>query len=119
MLTSKTATFNKVVLIEYPRRETWSLAFVAMPASGEVREVLQVDDEFENQIMTVYVPTTPNPTSGYLLFAKRKEMIELDMTIEEAAKLVITGGLVTPEHHKRVKRSADRARLLRMRAKTD
>jgi uncharacterized membrane protein len=119
MLTSKTATFNKVVLIEYPRRETWSLAFVAMPASGEVREVLQVDDEFENQIMTVYVPTTPNPTSGYLLFAKRKEMIELDMTIEEAAKLVITGGLVTPEHHKRVKRSSDKARLLRTRAKID
>jgi uncharacterized membrane protein len=119
MLTSKTATFNKVVLIEYPRRETWSLAFVAMPASGEVREVLQVDDEFENQIMTVYVPTTPNPTSGYLLFAKRKEMIELDMTIEEAAKLVITGGLVTPEHHKRVKKAADKARLLRTRAKAD
>lgn len=116
MLTSKNATFNKVVLIEYPRRETWSLAFVAMPAAGEVRDVLQIDDQFENEIMTVYVPTTPNPTSGYLLFAKRKEMIELDMTIEEAAKLVITGGLVTPEHYNRVKRPADRARVMRKRA---
>ena len=119
MLTSKNATFNKVVLIEYPRRETWSLAFVAMPATGEVRDLLQVDDEFENEIMTVYVPTTPNPTSGYLLFAKRKEMIELDMSIEEAAKLVITGGLVTPEHYKRIKRSADMARLERTGAEVD
>ncbi|MEX0591362.1 MAG: DUF502 domain-containing protein [Xanthobacteraceae bacterium] len=119
MLTSKTATFSKVVLIEYPRRETWSLAFVAMPATGEVRDVLQTNDEFDNQIMTVYVPTTPNPTSGYLLFAKRKEMIELDMTIEEAAKLVITGGLVTPEYDKRIKRPADKARFLRSRAASD
>jgi uncharacterized membrane protein len=116
MLTNKAATFNKVVLIEYPRRETWSLAFVAMPASGEVREVLQSDDARENEVMTVYVPTTPNPTSGYLLFAKRKEMIELDMTIEEAAKLVITGGLVTPEYRERIKRPEDKARFLRPRA---
>jgi uncharacterized membrane protein len=119
VLTNKTATFNKVVLIEYPRRETWSIAFVALPASGEVRERLHTDDEHENEIMTVYVPTTPNPTSGYLLFAKRREMIELDMTIEEAAKLVITGGLVTPEYRKRVKDPADRARLMRRRAEAD
>lgn len=119
MLTSKTATFKKVVLIEYPRKETWSLAFVAMPATGEVREILQTDDEYENEIMTVYVPTTPNPTSGYLLFAKRKEMIELEMTIEEAAKLVITGGLVAPEHRKRIKRPADKARVTRPRAEVN
>ena len=119
MLTSKTATFKKVVLIEYPRRETWSLAFVAMPAGGEVKEVLYTDEEYENEIMTVYVPTTPNPTSGYLLFAKRREMIELDMTIEEAAKLVITGGLVTPEYHKRIKRPTDKARITRRRAEVD
>jgi uncharacterized membrane protein len=115
MLTSKNATFNKVVLIEYPRRETWSLAFVAMPATGEVRDILQVDDRHENEIMTVYVPTTPNPTSGYLLFAKRKEMIELEMTIEDAAKLVITGGLVTPEYRARTKAIVDAAKAKRKR----
>jgi uncharacterized membrane protein len=117
MLTSKAATFNKVVLIEYPRRETWSLAFVAMPATGEVRDILQVDDTHENEVMTVYVPTTPNPTSGYLLFAKRREMIELDMTIEEAAKLVITGGLVTPAYRARTKAIVDAAKVKRKRAR--
>jgi uncharacterized membrane protein len=119
MLTSKASTFNKVVLIEYPRRELWSLAFVATSAKGEVREILNESDEYEDEIMSVYVPTTPNPTSGYLLFAKRKEMIELDMTIEEAAKLVITAGLVSPEYHKRIKSPKDRKRVARSRAHAD
>jgi uncharacterized membrane protein len=119
MLTSKASTFNKVVLIEYPRRELWSLAFVATSAKGEVREILNESDEYEDEIMSVYVPTTPNPTSGYLLFAKRKEMIELDMTIEEATKLVNTAGLVSPEYHKRIKSPADRKRVVRRRAHAD
>jgi uncharacterized membrane protein len=119
MLTSKTTTFNKVVLIEYPRRETWSIAFVATSAKGEIREILSDSDQYEDEVMSVYVPTTPNPTSGYLLFAKRKELIELDMTIEEAAKLVISAGLVSPEYHKRIKRPADKARITRRHAKVD
>lgn len=113
MLTSKAPTFNKVVLIEYPRKDTWSIAFVATPAKGEVREVLQESESYEDEIMSVYVPTTPNPTSGYLLFAKRRELIELDMTIEEAAKLVISAGLVSPEYRKRIKSPADRKRVAR------
>jgi uncharacterized membrane protein len=111
MLTDKTATFNQVVLIEYPRRHLWSLAFVSSKVKGELHEILNESDKYEDQIMSVYVPTTPNPTSGYLLFCKRSEMIELDMSIEDAAKLVISAGLVAPEYHKHIKRPADRARV--------
>lgn len=113
MLTDKAATFNQVVLVEYPRRHLWSLAFVSSAAKGEVREVLTESEKPEDEIMSVYVPTTPNPTSGYLLFCKRSEMVELDMSIEDAAKLVITAGLVTPEYNKYIKKPADRARVLR------
>ena len=113
MLTDKAATFNQVVLIEYPRRNLWSLACVSCRVKGELYEFLQESDKHEDQVMSVYVPTTPNPTSGYLLFCKRSELIELDMSIEDAAKLVITAGLVTPEYHKYIKRPADRARVKR------
>lgn len=110
MLSSRASTFNQVVLIEYPRKDLWSIAFVATTAKGEVREMLQDAAAPDDQVMSVFVPTTPNPTSGYLLFAKRSEMIPLDMTIEEAAKLVISAGLVAPEYHKRTKALADAAR---------
>ncbi|HEX5780120.1 MAG TPA: DUF502 domain-containing protein [Xanthobacteraceae bacterium] len=113
MITDKSATFNNVVLIEYPRRHLWSLAFVSAPVKGELFEILHESDKHEDEVVSVYVPTTPNPTSGYLLFCKRSEMIELDMSIEDAAKLVITAGLVTPEYHKYIKRPADKARVRR------
>jgi uncharacterized membrane protein len=116
MLSSRATTFNQVVLIEYPRRDLWSIAFVATSAKGEVREVLSAGDTPEDEIMSVFIPTTPNPTSGYLLFAKRSELILLDMTIEEAAKLVISAGLVSPEYRKRTKALADEARRPRSRA---
>jgi uncharacterized membrane protein len=110
VLASSTPTFNQVVLIEFPRREVWSIAFVATSARGEVREVLQSGIEPEEEMISVFVPTTPNPTSGYLLFARRSECIPLDMTVEDGAKMVISAGLVTPEYHKRTKALADAAR---------
>jgi uncharacterized membrane protein len=113
MFTDKTATFNQVVLVEHPRRNLWSVAFVSSQVKGELYEILNESDKHEDQVMSVYVPTTPNPTSGYLLFCKRSELIELDMSIEDAAKLVITAGLVAPEYHKHIKKPADRARVLR------
>ena len=109
VFSSNAPTFHQVVLIEYPRRDTWSIAFVSTPARGEVRELLQTGVLPDDEILSVFVPTTPNPTSGYLLFAKRSECIPLDMTVEEAAKLVISAGLVTPEYHKRTKALADAA----------
>jgi uncharacterized membrane protein len=85
-------TFDKACLVEYPRRGIWAVAFISTSAKGEVSERVPVTD----QIMSVFLPTTPNPTSGFLLFVPRSEIIELDMSVEDAAKLVISAGLVYP-----------------------
>ena len=84
--------FDKACLIEFPRRGTWLVAFISGPAQGELRARLPGED-----FVAVFVPTTPNPTTGFLLFLPRSEIVELDMTPEEAAKLVISAGLIYPE----------------------
>jgi uncharacterized membrane protein len=90
VITTQDKAFRTVGLIEYPRRGTWAVVFIAGETRGEIRRKL--DDT-----IAVYLPTTPNPTSGFLLFVKRSEVTVLDMSLEDAAKLVISGGLVTPE----------------------
>ncbi len=84
------ASFDKACMIEYPRRGIWAIAFVSTAAKGEV--AARLDEE----TLGVFVPTTPNPTSGFLLFFPKSEVIILDMTIEDAAKLIISAGLVYP-----------------------
>lgn len=86
-------SFREVVLIEYPRRGIGAIGFVTGPTRGEVQE--RSDDELVN----VFLPTTPNPTSGFLLFLPRKDIVHLDMTIEEGIKMVISGGIVTPSQN--------------------
>lgn len=83
--------FETACLIEYPRKGIWAVGFISTGAKGEVAERTHGDD-----LMGVFVPTTPNPTSGFLLFFPKKDIIELDMSIEDAAKLVISAGLVYP-----------------------
>lgn len=95
VLAERSDTFKKVGLIEYPRRGLWALVFIAKEARGEVRHVTNGDD---NPAIAVFLPTTPNPTSGYLLYVPKEEIIELEMSIEDAAKLVVSAGLVTPEY---------------------
>ncbi|WP_135505541.1 DUF502 domain-containing protein [Roseovarius aestuariivivens] len=85
-------SFEKACLIEYPRKGIWAIGFISTNARGEVLEKAQVSDE----LLSIFVPTTPNPTSGFLLFFPKEDVIELDMSIEEAAKLVISAGLVYP-----------------------
>ncbi len=87
-------SFEKACLIEYPRKGIWAIGFISTQAGGEVAS--KAGDG--SDLMSIFVPTTPNPTSGFLLFFPREDIIELDMTIEEAAKLVISAGLVYPEH---------------------
>jgi len=84
--------FDKACLIEYPRTGVFAIAFIATDAKGEIDRKLPHDE----RIVTVFMPTTPNPTSGFLLFVPASEIIELDMTVEDAAKLVISAGLVYP-----------------------
>ncbi len=81
-------TFRSVVLVEYPRPGLWALAFVASEASPKIARAVEPD------MLNIFLPTTPNPTSGFLLFVPRRHCIFLDMTVEEAIKYVISAGLV-------------------------
>jgi len=85
-------TFDKACLVQYPRPGIWAIAFVSTQAKGEVARRIPHD----KTIVSVFLPTTPNPTSGFLLFVPRQDIIELDMGVEDAAKLIISAGLVYP-----------------------
>jgi uncharacterized membrane protein len=85
-------SFDKACLVEYPRKGIWAIAFIATSAKGEIDKKIDGD----NGKTAVFLPTTPNPTSGFLLFVPTRDLIELDMTVEDAAKLVISAGLVYP-----------------------
>ncbi len=112
VLAQQSDAFRQVVLFEYPRRGSWALGFITGQTEGEVQD-LTADD-----VVNVFLPTTPNPTSGYLLFLPRRELVVLSMTVEEGIKMVVSGGIVTPPdrrsaHLRGVKRvaSADGDRL--------
>ncbi|WP_422049789.1 DUF502 domain-containing protein [Shimia sp.] len=85
-------SFEKACLIEYPRRGIWAIGFISTTAKGEVADSAATT----NGLVSVFVPTTPNPTSGFLLFFPKDDIIELEMSVEDAAKLVISAGLVYP-----------------------
>lgn len=86
----KAQAFRKVVLLEYPRKGIWILGFVSSDTKGEVKGLLR------KKMLNIFIPTTPNPTSGFLIFVPEEDVIELDMTVEEGIKFVISGGLVEP-----------------------
>ena len=92
VFSQRDTSFDKACLIEYPRKGIWAIAFISINAKGEIKDKLPGEDD----IATVFLPTTPNPTSGFLLFLPRKDVHELDMSVEDAAKLVISAGLVYP-----------------------
>ena len=92
VFSQRDTSFDKACLVEYPRRGIWAIAFISTNAKGEIDTKLS-DGE---PTVTVFLPTTPNPTSGFLLFLPRSDVKVLDMTVEDAAKLVISAGLVYP-----------------------
>lgn len=83
--------FSKVVLVEYPRKGMWSLGFLTNKQQGEAQSAIGPD------IWTVFVPTTPNPTSGFLLMLPRTDVVELEMSVGDGMKMIISGGAVMPE----------------------
>jgi uncharacterized membrane protein len=83
--------FNRVVLIEYPRKGIYALAFTTGPARGAVAQVAG------QSMINCFLPTTPNPTSGYYLLVPDTDLVDVDLSVEEAFKLVMSAGLVTPE----------------------
>jgi len=90
VLKSQSDAFRQVVLFEYPRRGSWAIGFVTGQTKGEVQNLTSDD------VVNVFLPTTPNPTSGYLLFLPRRELMPLSMSVEEGIKMIISGGIVTP-----------------------
>ena len=104
---NRDSAFKQVGLIEWPRPGLWALVFVSQTARGEIAEKLGRDEE----MLTVFIPTTPNPTGGYIMFVPRADVTILDMTVEDAAKLILSAGLVVPDRPaaapKRPKRKTD------------
>lgn len=90
VLAQQSRAFREAVLVEYPRRGIWAIGFITGRTEGEVQNLT------EEEVVNVFLPTTPNPTSGFLLFVPRKDLVHLSMTVEEAIKMVISGGIVTP-----------------------
>ncbi|KRB92292.1 DUF502 domain-containing protein [Noviherbaspirillum sp. Root189] len=92
LFSSSGNAFRKAMLVQYPRQGSWTIAFLTGVPGGDVRNHLVGD------YISVYVPTTPNPTSGFFLMMPRSEAIELDMTVDEALKYIVSMGVVAPEY---------------------
>ncbi len=91
-LSEKREVFKKPVLFEYPRKGIYSIGFFTQDTRGPVQDALDED------VVSVFLPTTPNPTSGFLLFVPKTEIIDIDLSVEEAMKLVISGGAIIPQN---------------------
>ena len=99
VLSNKGDMFKQVGLVEYPRKGVWSLVFVAGEKQTEINQKLDADGD---PLMAVFMPCTPNPTTGFLMYVHKSEIVMLDMTIEEGARLIVSAGLVAPEVKKKI-----------------
>ena len=91
VMATQSDAFRQAVLVEYPRKDIWAIGFVTGSTKGEVGE------NVNKKMVNVFMPTTPNPTSGFLLFFPEKDLIFLKMSVEDALKLVVSGGMVIPK----------------------
>lgn len=108
VMAQKSDAFRQAVLIEYPRRGIWAIGFLTGTTEGEVQNLTK------ERVVNVFLPTTPNPTSGFLLFLPKEDVIPLNMKVEDAIKMVVSGGIVTPPD----KRAADQQSIPQVSAKT-
>ena len=92
VMATQSDAFRQAVLVEYPRKDIWAIGFVTGSTKGEV------GDNVNKKMVNVFMPTTPNPTSGFLLFFPEKDLIFLKMSVEDALKLVVSGGMVIPKN---------------------
>jgi len=90
VLAQKSQAFREAVMIEYPRRGIWAIGFITGTTKGEVQNLTA------EECVNIFLPTTPNPTSGFLLFVPKGDLIPLNMPVDQAVKMVISGGIVTP-----------------------
>lgn len=96
----KETAFRQAVLVQYPRKDLWTVAFVA----GSVYDGIQ--DKFSEQLISIYVPTTPNPTSGFLIYVPKKDIIPLDIGVDEAFKMVVSTAIINPKSLKQEQKKA-------------
>lgn len=97
LLTKKDISFNNVVALQYPRKGVWSVGLVT--GTG-LRKIV---NECEKDFLTVFVPTSPTPFTGYVIMTPKDETIELEMTVEEALRFTVSGGVITPAEHEAFK----------------
>jgi len=97
VLATQSNAFREVVLFEYPRKGLWCIGFITGSTKGEVARATEMDT------VNVFVPTTPNPTSGFLLFVPREDVTILDMSVEEGVKLVVSAGIILPAEKNKAK----------------
>ncbi|MDR1255548.1 MAG: DUF502 domain-containing protein [Puniceicoccales bacterium] len=90
---NKMSAFNKTVLVKYPNRDTYAVGFLTGDTAGEVQH------KTDQHVVNVFVPTTPNPTSGFLLMVPQEDVIELDMSVGDGIKMIISGGIVVPPYN--------------------
>lgn len=91
--TANKAAFSRVVLVQFPKNGIYSIGFVTSEAQGEVQEVTK------ESVINVFIPTVPNPTTGFFLMIPKEDIIPLDMSIEDGIKLIMSGGIVTPPYN--------------------
>ena len=95
----KNKAFRQALLIEYPRKDVWTIAFLTGPVPDMMKEKLK-----KKNLISVYVPTTPNPTSGFFLYVPETEVIYLDISVDEALKTILSTGIINPVEKKKRKR---------------
>ena len=105
MFNSKGKAFRKVLLVEYPRKGLWSIAFQTGEGSPEVNSNIakSIGAESGEEVVTIFIPTTPNPTSGFLMMIPKKDAVELSVSVDQALKFVISLGVVQPGSPKNIK----------------
>lgn len=93
----KNKAFRQPVLVEYPRRGLWTIAFITGPVYSEIEKKLK-----DKTLLAVYVPTTPNPTSGFFLYVPQKDVIFLNISVDEALKMILSTGIINPRTKKKL-----------------
>ncbi len=114
VLSNKGDMFRQVGLVEYPRKGVWSLVFVASEKETEINQKL---DQEGNPLIAVFMPCTPNPTTGFFFYVPRRDVIDLDITVEAAMTLLMSAGMVQPgaaDQQKKLAALAESARVAQM-----
>lgn len=102
IMASQSQAFREAVLVEYPRKGVWAIGFLTGETKGEAQDLT------DKETVNVFVPTTPNPTSGFLLFFPKEDIKKLDMSVEEAVKLVVSAGIITPDAGEKGRRKVNK-----------